>query len=480
MIQAVGSSHGAKLTNGNSIPLGEEGARPAQAGEGTPARLFAACALAGGILLTLLTPPLGNPDEHVHLARGYLLSEGLWIAPAQATWAQATIPTSLVTLYRWMDHTQPPAPPRTFRFSELTQLLRHRVEPAVRVEVGFLDYYPPLAYAPQAILIRLARCFDASPALLVYAGRLGNLIFYSVLGTLALLLTPLRRWSLCLLLLLPMNLAQASSLSADAPTLAFASLFVAFTCRAGFASHAVGRGTWQGLLLSACGLGLTKPGYWVLAFAPFVIPLERFPSRSGRWILLGGVLLSATLPGALWATIVVASGPFSSSPVADPSAQLAFLLTHPLESASALVRTAAQLLPLYVETFVGRLGHLNVALPAWFVAATPIVLLGSALMEPSDPPTLNRRRRIFLASLFGIGAVGIFGVAFLGWNEVGAHLIRGVQGRYFAPLAPLALLAIPALGGRMSPAARLQITTAWVLVGLASAISAICQAFLVS
>jgi uncharacterized membrane protein len=425
----------------------------------------------------VLTPPYGSPDEQVHLARALLISEGRWWAPGEAEWARADIPRSLVRLYRQMDHAPATSPPRRFRAAEIIGRLRDPLDPAERVEARYLGYYPPLAYAPQAAALWLARRFESSPAVLLYAGRLGNLLFYAALGVLALRLAPRRGWALCLLLLLPMNVAQAASLSADAPTLAVAVLLFALACRAALGPEPPGPRARRGLLATSGALGLVKPGYGVLALLPLLVPPDRFARRATWRRLCGGSLLFAAVPSVLWMAIVAASGPFSPSPQADARAQLTFVLSHPGAFAAAVARTLALGLPTYAETFVGRLGHLNVALPAWVWIGALLALAASALADPPDPPALDGRRRGALVALFALGAAGLFVLAYLGWNAVGSRLIQGVQGRYFAPFAPLLLLAIPARGGGVSEAARAGLVAAAGGAGLAATAAALARAF---
>lgn len=445
-----------------------------------PEAIFASLALLAGLALLLVTPPFGNPDEHVHLARAMLVSQGRWWAPGQAPWARAEIPKSVSLLEHRLGHAPPTSPPRKFTAAEIRRLLEQPLDPQDTVSARYLGYYPPLAYAPQAVALWVARRLGpSSPAALVYVGRLGNLLSYVALGWLALRVAPVRRWALFLLLLAPMNVAQASSLSADAPTLALAVLFFALACRTAFGAVA----PWplrraRALLAAGVGLGLVKPGYWTLAGLGLLTPSRSFPSRHARGLALGALLAAMVMPSALWGALVAASQPYSPSPVADPRAQLVWVLAHPLAFARTLLQALELGIPIYVETFVGRLGHLNILLPGWLLVGYPIALTTSVLTDPRDPPALDGCQRAVLVGLFAMGAGGIFLLSYIGWNSVGAPLIEGVQGRYFAPLAPLLLLAIPAREiGRLSASTRAEIFGGAAALALAVAALAVGSAF---
>jgi uncharacterized membrane protein len=85
--------------------------------------------------------------------------------------------------------------------------------------------YSPVCYLPQAVGIALGRLFDLPPVALLYLGRLMAVVCTVFLGYAALAATRFFRWPLLLLLLMPMTLFQAASLSADAVTNALSIVF---------------------------------------------------------------------------------------------------------------------------------------------------------------------------------------------------------------------------------------------------------------
>jgi hypothetical protein len=413
----------------------------------SPPEVFLALCLAGGLALAVLIPPLASPDERAHLARAYLISEGTLLPPAETEVARATFPRSLVLLDRRLALQPAGVPPRKFERGEIVALFSQPLRPHVRVPAVALSYYTPFAYLPQAIAIGLLRLFRAPPVALVYAGRLANLGAYTALGWLALRAAPICRWPLCLLLLLPMSLSGAASLSCDGSTVAVSVLFAALAARAAYGpGERVERATARGLVASGAALGLVKPGYWLVAALALWIPARRFPSRRERLRLLAAVAAAVLGPYLLWGALLTACGVTPIHPPADPAGQLDHLRAQPWELAAVLARTLAAGFGDYVESFVGVLGRLSVHLPAPLWLGAPLALVAAALAEPKGGGP-GPAGRVALAALFAAGALWVFALAYVSVNPPGARFVSGVQGRYLLPLAPLALLAIPPQGG---------------------------------
>jgi len=434
--------------------------------------------MAYGLALLVLTPPFGNPDEHIHLARAYLISEGRFSVPGQAPGAEAWIPRSIVSLYERMAHSEPLRPPTTYRRSDLLAHLDQALEPEIRVQAGYLGAHGPIAYAPQALAIFLGRIPEASPAVLVYLGRLSNLLAYLVAGYLAISWAPSRKWALCLLLLAPMPLAQAASLSADAPTNALAMLFVAAVWRILFAQGSrITRCNVVFLLLASTLFGITKPGYWPLATLVLLIPATRFRSGRQRWLFCTALLTAALLPSLLWLLGARTAEPVVASPGTNPEEQLLFILRNPIGFMRITFRTVSVGWLDYGRTLVGVLGHLNIPLPGALYLIYPLALVAAALTDPRDPEELSPLRRIALVGIFVACAACVFTMAYLGWNPVGAKTISGVQGRYFVPVLPLLLLALPAVGTRLPPESQAWGTVAVAVSSLSLAVNAVWDAF---
>jgi uncharacterized membrane protein len=102
-------------------------------------------------------------------------------------------------------------------------------------------------------------------------------------------------------------------------------------------------------------------------------------------------------------------------------------------------------------TAIGVLGNLNVMLPTFVYVLVPLALGVATLTDDPDPAALTPWKRVLLLALFAGTAVVLLTLALLAWNPVGVRLILGVPGRYYLPLVPLVVLAVPALPRRWQP-----------------------------
>jgi uncharacterized membrane protein len=431
-----------------------------------------------GVAFALVTPPLQTPDELPHLARAFAVSEGTFGAEAVVDGTPSVrSPRSLVTLPNRLgmglqmhaERRQDPA--RIERELARPQALDERIwRPLPSV-------YSPVVYLPQAAGVGVARLLGLPVVAFVYAGRLANLAAFLALTWIALRATPAHATTLLLVALLPMTLFIAASLSADASTNALAFAWLGLVLRAASPGPPLGTRATLGLGLVAGALGLAKPGYAVLVALALAVPGSRFAGRAQQAATLAGWAAAALVPALLWSAYVAALAPGPLVPQADPGAQLRWLASHPGAFAGVLLATFGSMRKIWLASFVGLLGHADTWLPRWLYTLHPLVLLGAGVADGgSASPLRGRRRALALATAAATG-LATLAIAYVGWNAVGDGYVQGVQGRYFTPLAPLALAALHApLGRGLAAAARLPFL-AFAALALAVAVARVLSRF---
>jgi hypothetical protein len=448
--------------------------------------LLAFLLLAGPVLLFLVVMmPTGEPpDEPMHLVRADSLLHGQLIGHRVATLNPGTgAPDAGVT-------SDPGLALAAQGFDLLTPLAEKKVTPARLAMLHALAWWPkpvflsapntgaygPLTYVPAAAGLEAARLLGLGPYAAIHWARFANTIVFAAIGGLALLLARRGRLMLLVVLGLPMTLALASAAGQDGLLIALTCLGVALFTREDRL------GDWWGAALFALVI-MQRPPYLPLVLLPLV-------AGSGGWPIWKRVAASAVMaaPALLWSAAVArwvavplrAGAPYPPGPLwpGDPhrlfrssnaGAQLSVLLHHPAQAVLLPLHSLAAHWKSLSEECVGLFGFLDIPLPLpvyalWFAAivaglvAATIPGRASTTAMPECAPQPRLARAAVPGMILG-SVLFIYLTLYVTWTPVGAVLIEGVQGRYFLPLVPILILAMP----RFHPLLRLP-RVLWVIV----------------
>ena len=408
-----------------------------------PAPAFLALSLAFGAAFLAVTPPLEAPDEGRHLMRAFLISEGTFLAeriPGEV--ASVEVPRSLLEMKARLAPTAARRERRPHDLALLRAELYEPLAPEDRVRIALPSLYSPLPYLPQALGVALGRALGAPPVAFVWLGRALNLAFYAGCVFTALRIAPAHGLAFALLALTPMALFEASSLAADGPANALAFLFAGAVLRAADPRRPPVAAREIALLaVLASALALTKQAYAPLAAAVLAVPPARYRSRRAWLGGVAGVTGTAALAAGLWFAALRGLELPKLTYASDPAGQLRFLAEHPLEALAVPIRTALPRIGVWLRTFVGVLGSLDVPLPGAVYAIHPLVLLAVAALDGRGSP-VRGVGRLALLGVASATALAVLLLAYVGWTRPGDTVVRHVQGRYFIPLAPFVAAAL--------------------------------------
>lgn len=425
-----------------------------------PEILFVVFSLTFGLILVFLTPPMEVPDENVHFPREYQISDMNFIADklpslshGDQTRYGAETPKSINSAVFGLlgdvpygaDHKVHLNTYRTFLRQDLDV---HNTEP---LPTEPPSTYSPIAYIPQVVGICVGKAFNAPPIVLIWLGRITNLIAFTVLIYFAIRLLPFAKWGLVLLALNPMSLFLGASLSPDALNISLAFLFVSLVV----STYGTKRQISHAKLILITGvlsaLALSKPTGLVFAPLIFTIPWRAFTSRKKH---ISFVIISIGIAAVLFllwnwgirdivkeAVFIQANG----RPVSQ-SAQLAYILNHPLGYAKDLITNFVIVVPNSAGDSVFRqfwgifgAGTVDAINPVWVMVVYAVMLVLAALYQSGRGTSLTTNKKLIFLSLFLIAAAGTITAMYLNFTNVGSSLIQGVQGRYFVPFSILLL-----------------------------------------
>lgn len=280
---------------------------------------------------------------------------------------------------------------------------------------------------------------DVSPAILMLLGRFANLFVGILLTYYAIRLSPILKWFLVLLALMPMTITQYASLSADTLTIAVSLLFFALVMRARSrvdGSYKEKLVLISSIFLAAIVLGLCKQAYFPLTFLVLLIPIRFFNNKISIYLPL--VLLFFTLsvvPPIMWNASVKHMYQHPHGQNLDERMQ--YILDNPLDYAMTVMNVLFSYSRsfVYFTTAIGRLGWLNVELPFMLHILPYFVLLFlSAVLNRKD--LQSGFARLFILAVTLGNVVLVLTSVYIAWTNA-FNDIEGVQGRYFIPLFPL-------------------------------------------
>jgi uncharacterized membrane protein len=384
-----------------------------------------------GFIFVLITPPFQVPDEGAHFFRAYQTATLQLKLENRDGRIGADLPRSLLSTRMLFDGFALHPDQKVDRSLYARALDLNYSENAF---CSTILPYPPVAYVAQAAGIAIGKTVSPAPIVGFYFARIMNLALFLFLILCAIRLMPSMKWGMALLALMPMTLYEASSVSADAYTIGISFLMIAFLL-----NLATGEGTLSAreigfMLAGTVLLALAKPGYSPLALLAFLVPRERFETGSRKFLVTGGMSIIVLMIGIF--SIRTMPGLVLGPPGVDSAAQLRFILAHPFVYLAVLFRCifrASQF-----GSFIGWFGWLELRLPLWIIVPYGLLLISAAFEK--RPIFVNRKKYLYIAGLFVLLAAVIFTIQYLSYTPVGKRSIDSVQGRYFIPFAPLALL----------------------------------------
>jgi uncharacterized membrane protein len=427
-----------------------------------PENAFIAIGIFFGILLLLITPPFQAPDEYNHFYRSFQIAEGRLIAEKKigdcyhdpitiptTTCAGGFLPKSIwTTAQKVSDVELRFNPEKKQKLQTVFSLLNFPLQSNDRIFINFqntsVSY--PIAYLPQAFGIKLGNIMGFSPLILMYMGRISNLFFWVFLGYTSIKIIPIFKWLIFLLELTPMSHFQASSLSPDAFTNGISILLIAILLNNAFVQEKpLNKVNILVILLLSFLLAFSKFAYFPIIILFLLIPIRKIRNRKKYFVILFLLILGCI--SSIIATSILVKEllvpyilKFDSSQLISSNDQLIYIFNHPLEFILVLGRTLYYQGPALVRQYIGVLGWLDTKLPIFLTISYLVMLMIVSLATNQKDIVISYKQKIiiFIIIIFNVTLVGT--LLYLGSTPVGGSIIKGLQGRYFIPIAPLLFL----------------------------------------
>lgn len=422
---------------------------------GVPAaRTYAWAYLCFGVAAVLLfafaIPPYQSPDEPAHfkradqVSRGELLARRLDGAPASGGVVSAGIDATVQPFVSLHFNPQVKTTPDMFAQAEPVTWANSASGPSAFSNAAL---YPPVLYLPAAAAILAGKLTDMSVVSTLRLARIANGLVSVAIAAAAIALAGAAAPWIFTLLSLPTSLSVMASASHDGPMIALAALAAAILLNAWPGGRfARSRGAFAVMCAAIALVASARPIYAPLAVLPLLVTGQPLAVR------LAGAAIIVAIVG-LWSRIVAPLVLLQVADGADPQAQLALIRADPLNFLVVVARTAKIGFWSLLESFVGRLGWLDTALPPIYhvVARVELLIAAVATVAALSMRRFNARA-LFVAAAIAGGCFALFLSLYLVWTKPGEIIVVGVTGRYLMPLAMFIPAAIPFVFAPAPPA----------------------------
>lgn len=398
-----------------------------------PENIYFLVAIFFGLLFALVTPPFQVPDENTHFYRANQIAEGMVFG------VEGEIISSV----------------HVFN-SEIQKIDLHfkphkKIDPVILIDGFFMPLnkeekvivstptttnYNSIMYFPQTLGVLAGKTLNFSPYKLLLISRITNLLFGILLTTLAIKISPFRKWSLLYISLLPMTIFLYGSASADTFTISVCIFYTSFVMY--LKTQDTSRNKLVLLILLTFLLAFLKPGYVFLCLIIFLVPI--FSNNKAYDLTAKSAIIITTF--TLFLIWIKVSGnlepePFLEYQGVDVTRQLEYVAMNPLRFVKIFVYDLVTDSVGLVLMFVGVLGWVDTVLPI-AVYLFYALCLGFILFFDNDYSIKSiKTSRFILMTTFLITFILLYAVFYFVYTPVGANRIEGFQGRYILPIASL-------------------------------------------
>lgn len=416
--------------------------------------LFLKIMLIFGMLMVFVVPPFQMADEDSHFKKAFLVSQFV-LFPEKNSNGQVGnfVPNAILNFEdtnRYLINDINQKYDYSKFYTDATQIVNYEDSTFVEFSTTKTN---PLLYLPQAVGMVIARIIYsvfgiASPSTYMYAGRIGNLIFYILIMSIALKFIPFYKRLFLLLAIMPMSIGLASSLNYDAMVISICFLIISLIFHLAY-EHTVAKiSTKQIVALSFLSILLIelKQVYFPILLLSFLIPSHKFSTKKRKFTVIGIVLGIGVVGHLIWMLISSTSSaaPGDESLIKD---QLMFIIKNPFTFIVILIRTFYQLRFYYLNSFIGNLGWLDTSFSPLFILIYFILLLVVAVIDTNYEIKVSWKSKLFILLLFISILILVETSLYLIWTSIpeiggiGSRIVSGVQGRYFIPISLIGLLA---------------------------------------
>ena len=403
--------------------------------------MFLLIAIPIGLLYLTFMIPGQVPDDRAHFTKAYDVSLGHFTTHIDENGdSYVEVPKSLSEFH----HT------KLINREQLKELMSQKTDynDTEKVISNAQNNYGIL-YIFSGFAFFVSRLLNINIAYGIILGRLLNFAFFLVAGYFAIKKIPFGKLVLAIYMLMPMNMQQVTSISADAFINSVLLYFIAYSIYIIFKKEELTKYEIAIYILLASFSGILKMVYVLVSGIGFLIVKRKDINIKKKVfiiivaLILGGIFaVGSYIHSGSYTLVPESTREYNEKLDVDSSRQISLIKENPKVAIGAFVNDWTKMQKQYVFTCIGsNLGCLDIQVPETVIILYLILLIISVYSEKNEFE-FKLLEKIWLI-LIVIGVIVLIEFAmYTGFTPVGADFIGGIQGRYFIPVYILLLLCL--------------------------------------
>jgi uncharacterized membrane protein len=430
-----------------------------------PTAVFIVLSLAFGGLIISCTPPLRGPDEISHFVRIYSYARGEILPTTEVNgrkgilveprlYSELQFFRTAGEVFAREDGLHYPQLVAGHRNPTSSSIANEPDEAPIFAPFAGTEGYNPVAYIPYIAAAAIGRLFKLDfPDMLLFMRWFG-LATFTAIAAYSIAVTPALKWAFVLIALLPVSLYNRSVLSADGAALSTALTVTALCLRAAGGTTA-GRVWERSLWMTLCALS-KQPQIVFLLLELMVYRVKELPRQ---WLRVASVVLPSVILSPMWVFAVSAEiaawrlqeeGHHPPEHF-DPLWKLLYMWDHPYHFPLAAWRALSGWGDRLWQELIGIVGWQDILLPTWTYVALTVLLF----LVPFQKLQVSGATRARVAVITGLVVLSyvilVYLIFFLTYTPLDVDHVRGVQGRYFVVVLPVAAIFVAIVVNRELP-----------------------------
>lgn len=391
--------------------------------------VFLGISLVVGLILVFINVPQIRYDEHAHFWRAYEISKGNIISRTSNT-----LPNSVISLFEREDGSYPN---KEMNYDTIKEKINDPLNPQDEriFPVGATGSLTPISYIPQVIGVTIGRLLQLSPIVILWLGRITNLLAYIGLIFVAIKIIPSEKWKsiIMIIALFPMSMNLAATVSPDTVIIGFTLLAISYAMYLKFEIEKIGLKQIAIFGILCMVPTVCKIVYFPLGLLVLLFPKEKFENKTKRNLsyILTPILIF--IPYFILNKIV-GLGDYAIAIRTNMMEQCLFTASDIVRDCGIAINTMYSEFSLYLFEMIGGWNTIELV---------SIIILGILLFEmfvkteENEKYKFCKKDNIVFAIICLIEILGVVAAMYLGWTQAKQTVVEGVQGRYFLPVLPL-------------------------------------------